>query len=932
MSKRLLIVAAAALLAFSGLGTLFEAPAARAATVTPPDMQIEVPVGAISIGTSGGVKQLRFTHVTWDAGTGPFEIDPTYNATTGTATFSQALYSSPGAGQWTFDHSVPLPVTGVFDQPDNYQFPLTSFTLNQMNPDGSLGAVVATSPKKDYCITGDDHVGGVPNTPDSTFIPQNNCTDPTKPLGWSVGWGDEYDQTDPGQPIDISGVPNGTYILRGIVDPQHLLTESNPMNNVTDTVLTISGTTVTVVSQSQPGSIPPAVTMTSPADGSTASGTVTVSATATPVAPATISSVQFLLDGQPLGTPVTSAPYAFAWTVGSTTPGNHTLSARATDSTGNMATAVPVTVTVPSGGGGGGGGPAPTVDKSVTVTGHGAVTTPAFSTTAAGETLVAFAGSDGPSGAGRQTVTVSGGGLTWTLVKRSNAQSGDAEIWTAQAANTLTNVTVTATPATGGYDEQMTVLSFKGAGGTGSSAANSGASGAPAVNLTASAAGSLAYATGNDWDRATGRTVGSGQALAAQWIDTGSGDTYWTQDAMAATTGAGQTVTLNDTAPTGDHWNLAAVEVLSGGGGTPTPTPTPTPTTPTPTPTTPTPTPTTPTPTPTTPTPTPTTPTPTPTTPTPTPTQTADTTPPTVSLTNPTANQTVSGTVPVAANASDDVALASVQFLLDGQPLGNPVTSPPYAVTWDTTTAAGGSHTLSAKATDTSGNVATAANVPVTVQNPAPPQPCFIMDVHVSVHGTGAVTTPAFHTAAAGETLVAFVGSDGPGGTTKQTVTVSGAGLTWRLVKRNNTRPGDAEVWTATAPAILTSATVTSTPARSGYSQDLTVIAMQGTDGVGASVTASGTSGAPSANLTTTKANSLVFAVGNDWDRAVARALPTGWTMLDQWVATSVGDTYWSQYTNQPAAAAGTVVNARDTAPTNDQWNLVAIELLSDDG
>jgi hypothetical protein len=69
-----------------------------------------------------------------------------------------------------------------------------------------------------------------------------------------------------------------------------------------------------------------------------------------------------------------------------------------------------------------------------------------------------------------------------------------------------------------------------------------------------------------------------------------------------------------------------------------------------------------------------------------------------------------------------------------------------------------------------------------------------------------------------------------------------------------------------------------------------------------------------------------VFAVGNDWDRAVARTLPAGWTILDQWVAT-----YWSQYTNQPAGAAGTVVNAGDTAPTNDQWNLVAIELLSDD-
>src|SRR5215510_4748674 len=139
--KRFLIVLSAALLAFSGLGILFEAPAARAATVTPPDMQIEVPVNAISIGTSGGVKQLRFTHVTWDAGTGPFEIDPTYNAATGTATFAQAIYNSPNPGQWSFDHSVPLPVTGVFDPPEDYQFPLTAFTLNQVNADGSPGAV-----------------------------------------------------------------------------------------------------------------------------------------------------------------------------------------------------------------------------------------------------------------------------------------------------------------------------------------------------------------------------------------------------------------------------------------------------------------------------------------------------------------------------------------------------------------------------------------------------------------------------------------------------------------------------------------------------------------------------------------------------------------------------------------------------------------------
>ena len=139
-----------------------------------------------------------------------------------------------------------------------------------------------------------------------------------------------------------------------------------------------------------------------------------------------------------------------------------------------------------------------------------------------------------------------------------------------------------------------------------------------------------------------------------------------------------------------------------------------------------------------------------------------DTTPPSVSITNPAAGQTVSSTVPVAANATDNVAVAPVQFFLDGKALGNPVTSAPYAVNWDTTTAAAGNHVLTAQATDTSGNVGTSTDVNVTVQNPAPPMTCFVMQAQVSVHGKSTVTTPSFHTAMAGEVLFAFVSADGP--------------------------------------------------------------------------------------------------------------------------------------------------------------------------
>src|SRR5499426_2765838 len=95
----------------------------------------------------------------------------------------------------------------------------------------------------------------------------------------------------------------------------------------------------------------------------------------------------------------------------------------------------------------------------------------------------------------------------------------------------------------------------------------------------------------------------------------------------------------------------------------------------------------------------------------------ADTTPPTIALTAPLGGATVSGKITVSASAADNVGVAGVQFKLDGVSLGIQVATPPYAVTWDTTTAASGAHTLSAVARDASGNTGTSAGVTVTVAN-----------------------------------------------------------------------------------------------------------------------------------------------------------------------------------------------------------------------
>jgi uncharacterized protein (TIGR03790 family) len=119
----------------------------------------------------------------------------------------------------------------------------------------------------------------------------------------------------------------------------------------------------------------------------------------------------------------------------------------------------------------------------------------------------------------------------------------------------------------------------------------------------------------------------------------------------------------------------------------------------------------------------------------------SDTTPPTVSMTAPANGATLAGTVVVSATATDNVAMAGVQFQLDGANLGAMVmgAGPSYSVSWNTTTAANGTHTLSAVATDTSGNSAT-NSISVTVNNVAAP-PVISSVTATSITSSGATIT-----------------------------------------------------------------------------------------------------------------------------------------------------------------------------------------------
>jgi len=310
--------------------------------------------------------------------------------------------------------------------------------------------------------------------------------------------------------------------------------------------------------------------------------------------------------------------------------------------------------------------------RDVTVSQNGAsasttIVSPVFTTSSTNEQLLAFISTDYLTGTNTTVKSVAGGGLTWTLVERANAQSGSAEIWGAFSPTTLPGVSITATLSQK-VVASITVMSFadvKTPGAIGGIGGTSAASGAPTASLVTTGPNSLVIGVGNDFDNATSRTLGAAQTLINQYL-TPTGDTYWVQMQAGAIPASGATVTINDTAPTKDRYNLAIVEVLAGSGG-------------------------------------------------------ATATPPTVSMTSPAQGATFAGLVTVSAAAYDQIAVAGVQFLLDGAPLGAELTSAPYSFVWDSTTVSLGAHTLAARARNGAGLTTTSTVLTINVASTTDP-------------------------------------------------------------------------------------------------------------------------------------------------------------------------------------------------------------------
>jgi hypothetical protein len=624
------------------------------ATGTPPillfpDLRDIIPPGGISIVGAGSSRVFQYTHDTFNGGPGPLVIQPLFNSASGNYQGTQYIYSQNSSGVWSLSSQIPLAGVFIFDSDHgHFHFPFVTYGLYTVAANGGPGTPVVTSGKISFCIN-DSFIydSTLPNA--GALGNLGSCSDPTSLRGLDIGAVDEYDQTDAGQSISIGSLPDGTYWLKALVDPNNFLAEADKTNNETDVELTITGNTVQVlktvipvlnqppaitltapvgggtVSRSvqltattgtgngvqflidgqpfgsvvsgSPATLPwdtttvpngthwlaaqttdstgitgtspvvivtvsnvantaPVVQLTSPANGSILSSTVTLYATVASSQP--IASVSFFVDFASVGSPVTAPPYMIPWDSTTVADGQHVISVSATDTLGNVGNSTPVTLNVNN------SHPANLIGKDVTVSvdGSGTLTTPVFSTTTIGDLLVAFVSYDGPSNS-PQTAVVTGAGLTWTLLMRSNTQFGTSEIWSARVDGVVTGVTVTSSPGLGSsYHGSLTVIGFTNAAGTSVVGRTGAPSGAPDIPLPGVISGDWVFAVGNDWDNAIARTPLAGQVLVHQKVDTNVGDTYWVQSTTTPST-ANAVVDIHDSAPTTDQWNYAAVEIVA---------------------------------------------------------------------------------------------------------------------------------------------------------------------------------------------------------------------------------------------------------------------------------------------------------------------------------------------------------------------------------
>ena len=200
--------------------------------------------------TEDGRLLLRFSAIIVNIGEGPFELRSRRPNRRSSWSVRQVIYDTDGESRTVRRSSVQLVYAG--DGHDHWHVKdLEEYRLvprDRGNPSSErLGQKVG------FCFFDNYEFDlSLPDAPEDPMYGHRGCGTPNSLRlrnGLSVGWGDIYHRSLPGQYVDITGLPDGEYRLWATADQGKFFRESNENNNSTWVDLRIDADGVTILSR-----------------------------------------------------------------------------------------------------------------------------------------------------------------------------------------------------------------------------------------------------------------------------------------------------------------------------------------------------------------------------------------------------------------------------------------------------------------------------------------------------------------------------------------------------------------------------------------------------------------------------------------------------------------------------------------------------------
>jgi hypothetical protein len=203
-----------------------------------PDL-VALPAWDISTSNVGGRDLLDFGATVWDAGNAPLDVEGFRSGGSPTMNAYQFFYENGKV--------IGKAPAGTMGFADYNRWHFEQFA--EYNLLTAAKKLATPSQKEGFCIGPTDPVDQLlpqaPAQPPLLLPGVIECGVPT--ALWvrenlPVGWGDTYLQSVPGQSFDITSIPNGTYYIEVVANPEKLLHETTTSNGTSLREVILGGT------------------------------------------------------------------------------------------------------------------------------------------------------------------------------------------------------------------------------------------------------------------------------------------------------------------------------------------------------------------------------------------------------------------------------------------------------------------------------------------------------------------------------------------------------------------------------------------------------------------------------------------------------------------------------------------------------------------